>query len=239
MAARPATRRTVERPQGAALRPAVRDFTGGTGFPIEWDVRPVYDFVFSLSDDAGSTDDLPAADRRWLTDARASLPQDLRESVSRFFGSELAIHIASFVVERPEIRTSAQFVAAVEAATPGEILSAVFVGAFHEPGLPEPLAALIAGDVKRMKEVEAKLPDWKREDRLAMLKDPDDRPPPTSSPSCGPGAKRSGPSRTGSRRCSSATTSSANPTARRSGDRISSSARPAGSAGWASPVSGA
>jgi DNA-binding transcriptional ArsR family regulator len=172
MSARPATRRTVERPPDAQ-RPAVRDFMGGTGFPIEWDVRPVFDFVFSLSDDAGSTDDLLAADRRWLTDARASLPQDLRASVSRLFGSELAIHIASFVVERPEIQTARQFVAAVEAATAAEILDAVFIGGHDTKELAEPLAAVIRGDASRLAEVEAHLPEWKRDERLDLLRDPE------------------------------------------------------------------
>jgi DNA-binding transcriptional ArsR family regulator len=172
MAARPATtRRATERPIEAQQRPAVRDFTGGAGFPIEWDVRPVYDFVFSLSDDAGSTDDLPAADRRWLTDARASLPQDLRSSVSRLFGSELAVHIASFVVERPEIRTARQFVEALEAATPAQIFEAVFIGALDKEDVAEPLRAVIGGDASRLPELEAKLPEWKREDRLAILRD--------------------------------------------------------------------
>jgi DNA-binding transcriptional ArsR family regulator len=173
MAARPATRRAPERSADAPQRPAVRDFTGGTGFPIEWDVRPVYDFVFSLSDDAGSTDDLPAADRRWLTDARASLPQDLRTSVDRLFGSELAIHIASFLVGRPETRTARDFVTALEQATPSEILAAIFTGAEAHEGLAEPLAAVLAGDNSRLPELEALMPDWKREDRIGMLRDPD------------------------------------------------------------------
>jgi len=52
----------------------VRDFTGGrVDQAIEWDVRTVYDFLFSLSEDAGTTDDLPAEDRRWLTQNWAEL----------------------------------------------------------------------------------------------------------------------------------------------------------------------
>ena len=47
--ARPSTRRTpVAVPADGPVRPAVRDFTGGAvGHVIEWDVRPVYDFLFS------------------------------------------------------------------------------------------------------------------------------------------------------------------------------------------------
>ena len=51
----------------------VRGFSGsGLGqVSVEFDVRTLYDFVFSLSEEAGSTDDLPAADRAWLSAARA------------------------------------------------------------------------------------------------------------------------------------------------------------------------
>ena len=59
MAARPAVRRTAARPMDAPSRPIVRDLTrGGASFRIDWDVRTAYDFVFSLSGEAGSTDDV-------------------------------------------------------------------------------------------------------------------------------------------------------------------------------------
>ena len=59
-------------------RPAVRDFTGADApsFAVEWDVRPAFDFLISLSSDSGTSDDLPAADREWLKKALASLPKD-------------------------------------------------------------------------------------------------------------------------------------------------------------------
>ena len=67
MAARPAVRRPAGRPADAPTRPVVRDLTrGGVSYRIDWDVRTAFDFVFSLSGDAGSTEDLPAADRQWL-----------------------------------------------------------------------------------------------------------------------------------------------------------------------------
>ena len=47
------------------------DFSGGAPYTLEFDVRPVYHFVISLSEDAGSTDDLPAADRKWLAEWRS------------------------------------------------------------------------------------------------------------------------------------------------------------------------
>jgi DNA-binding transcriptional ArsR family regulator len=172
MAARPTTRRAPDRPAAALPRAAVRDFSGAGGYAIEWDVRPVYDFVFSLSEDAGSTDDLPAADRKWLADARASLPQDVRASVSRLFEHEVAIQIATFAVEHPELRTPRQFVEAIEAAEPRNVIRAVLCEAFLTPGLPELLERAIGGDQAVIAEVTELLPEWHREERLAMLLDP-------------------------------------------------------------------
>jgi DNA-binding transcriptional ArsR family regulator len=176
MAARPVTRRSpvADLPTAvSAVRPAVRDFSGGTGFSIDWDVRPAYDFIFSLSDDAGASDDLPAADRRWLTDARASLPQALRASVGRLFASELCIHLAAFLVDRRDVRTAAGFVAALEAAGPREMFRAIFMEAAREPDLANLIERAIDGDASVHDELSTRLPEWRREERSAMLRDVD------------------------------------------------------------------
>jgi DNA-binding transcriptional ArsR family regulator len=172
MAARPTTRKTTDRPLVAPARTAVRDFSGGATYVIEWDVRPVYDFLFSLSEDAGSTDDLPAADRQWLTDARASLPQDVRASVSRIFEHEVAVQIATFAVDHPELRTPREFVDALEAADPRDVIRAVLCEAFLGPGLPELLDEAIGGSDAVLAQVEEKLPEWHREERIDMLRHP-------------------------------------------------------------------
>jgi DNA-binding transcriptional ArsR family regulator len=174
MAARPVTRKTTDRPTVvAAARPAVRDFTGAATYTIEWDVRPVFDFLFSLSDDAGTTDDLPASDRQWLTDARSALPPDLRASVSWLFEHDVAIHVATYAVEHPELRTPRQFVDAIAAAAPRDVVKAVLCEAFMTPGLPELLQRAVDGDEQALAEAETLMPDWHREERLAMLRDPE------------------------------------------------------------------
>ena len=63
--------------------PRVRDFgrQAGGSFQIRWDVRTAYDFVFALSDEAGSSDDLPAEDRRWLTRAKDQLSSQVGDAV--------------------------------------------------------------------------------------------------------------------------------------------------------------
>jgi DNA-binding transcriptional ArsR family regulator len=172
MAARPATRRTTDRPATAPSRPAVRDFSRGPDYTIEWDVRPVYDFIFSLSEEAGSTDDLPAADRQWLADARASLPQDIRASVSHLVESEAAIQLASFAIERPELRTPAQFVDAIAGEAPATVLRISFGPVERDARTEELLERVLAGDDAALPDLAAALPDWLRETRLAMLRDP-------------------------------------------------------------------
>ena len=92
-----ATRRPRTASSPAIRRPAVRDFSGGAAYSIEWDVRPVFDFVFSMSDEAGSTDDLPASDRQWLDESRASLKRSVRDSAEQLFASEVAIHVAAIL----------------------------------------------------------------------------------------------------------------------------------------------
>jgi DNA-binding transcriptional ArsR family regulator len=149
----------------------VRDFSGGAGFAIEWDVRTVYDFIFSLSGDAGTTDDLPAADRRWLTDARASLPQAVRASVGRLFEHE-CINLAAFAVDRPAIRGAADLVDEVTAAEPAQIFHALFAETYRESDVRDVVERVVAGDAAALAELEERLPDWHRTERIAMLRDP-------------------------------------------------------------------
>src|SRR6266545_7918232 len=113
---------------------AVRDFRGtAASYEIEWDVRTVYDFVISLSDDAGSTDDLPPADRRWLTEARAALPESVRADREALLGTELCINIAELVVDRPDVRTPAAFVKAVGDLDPRIAAGYFLADLHHEP----------------------------------------------------------------------------------------------------------
>ena len=57
MAARPATRhhpRATRRDRAAVdARPSATSRAVAASFTIDWDVRPVFDFLFSLTDDAG------------------------------------------------------------------------------------------------------------------------------------------------------------------------------------------
>ena len=175
MAARPATRTIRERPvENAQPRPAVRDLSRGpASFTIDWDVRPAFDFVFSLSGDAGATDDLPAEDRAWLSDTKATMPPEIEVEFKRLFESELCIHVPIIAIGRPEIRTAADLVAAVEATPYREVL----LGLFDEGPGDQQLIGLVAqaldGDQTVMPAIEEALPDWKREARLGVIREPE------------------------------------------------------------------
>jgi DNA-binding transcriptional ArsR family regulator len=173
--ARPTTRRVPVALSGEGLaRPAVRDFTGGAaGQIIEWDVRPVYDFLFSLAGEAGATDDLPADDRRWLVETRATLPEAQRDVFKRICDTDLAIHLAAFVVEHRDLGTVDELLEALEASGPGPLLRSVFSEAMAaEPAAGPLLERALTGDTSALRELESALPDWKKKERLTLLEDP-------------------------------------------------------------------
>ena len=175
MAARPATRHLRERQTpDLQVRAPVRDLTrGSASFRIDWDVRPAYDFVFSLSGDAGSTDDLPAADRTWLTEAKAELPAKVRDIATRLLESEVAIHGAIVIVDRPAVRTADDVVAAFASIEPREVIRTMFDEGGHEPELTALINRALAGDETALSALEETLPEFKREERLEILRDPE------------------------------------------------------------------
>jgi DNA-binding transcriptional ArsR family regulator len=173
MAARPATRRPIGRSSDQPQRAMVRDLTrGGASFRIDWDVRPAYDFIFSLSGDAGSTDDLPALDRTWLTDTRKSLSADVQEAIEFLFQSELAIHAGVLIVDQPDVRTSADVVALVESTDPLDLVSALFTEDGHHGELTNLIQRAIGGDSTVLPALGEMLPEWNRKGRIELLQDP-------------------------------------------------------------------
>jgi len=153
--------------------PVVRDFRGGgVGYRIEWDVRSVYDFIFSLSADAGSTEDMPAGDRRWLAEARASLPEGIREHHAALLANELCMHVAELIVVRPEIATPADFVAALAALDEATALRYMLGDVIQEPDIAPLLERARQGDEVAIAAIGERLPDYRRDQYLAVLRDP-------------------------------------------------------------------
>ncbi len=176
MAARPAARRTpVVSAPDTAVRPAVRDFTGSAaGHAIEWDVRTVYDFLFSMTGEAGATDDLPAVDRAWAEATRSALPGPIRATYERMCETEAAIHLGSFVVDHPDIASADDLVAALADGGAGPLIRSMFAEAIGaDPALAPILEQVLAGVPGAIERAEVALPDWNRAGRLSLLLDPD------------------------------------------------------------------
>jgi DNA-binding transcriptional ArsR family regulator len=158
----------------AAQRPPVRDFTAGaSSFAIEWDVRPIYDFLFSLSDDAGATEDLPAEDRRWLKESRAAL-DPAGYPLSGILQHDVAVHVAAFAVSRPWLRTVDAFIDGLESEGPASLLDALFGEMVDsEPGRRALFDRAVRGDASAIDELELHV-DSKHKERLSLLRDPAD-----------------------------------------------------------------
>jgi DNA-binding transcriptional ArsR family regulator len=176
MAARPATRaaRARDRSGEAPTRTPVRDLTrGAASFRIDWDVRPAYDFVFSLSGEAGETDDLPAEDRAWLKTAKNALPASVRDGDKQIFDAEFCVSAAVLLVDRPEVRTARAFVDALAEATPSEVIRGVFEYSNREPDVADLIDRAIAGDAEALTALDETLPEHHREGRLEMIRQPE------------------------------------------------------------------
>jgi DNA-binding transcriptional ArsR family regulator len=152
--------RPVGRPAAPARIAPVRDFTGtAPRFDIEWDVRPAYDFLFSLSPDSGGTDDLPSEDRRWLRDARARLAETASERVTKVTKEEIAIHLVGFLVDHPELRTAGETVAAMRSAGHVAVMRHLFGDMGDMSGAIDPLVErALEGDADAVAELRTRYP---------------------------------------------------------------------------------
>lgn len=135
----------------SATGPQVRDLASpSAGFTIEWDARSLYDFLFSLTGDAGATDDLPEPDRAWLRDARAGLAPDVAADVTELFGAQLAIFLAALVVEHPELASVEQFLDLVATIPTHELVASVLRDLGHDADLAPLVEPAAAGDVEAL-----------------------------------------------------------------------------------------
>jgi DNA-binding transcriptional ArsR family regulator len=175
-APRPSARRSAAavaaRPASSA-NPPVRDYASpGAGFAIEWDVRVIYDFLFSLTDDAGSTDDLPAADRAWLKESRAAITGEAKADMDALFASSMAIFVAAFAVEHPELRTVDEFIDALEATPTADLIQTILCDLSRDPDMGPLVARASTGDPEAVAALLAAMPEHKT-GFDALLEDPE------------------------------------------------------------------
>ena len=156
----------------------VRTVGGGGSVEVVFDVRTVYDFMISLSDDAGSTDDLPAADRTWLKSARDALPGLARRDREGFLANEAFLGAVMVAVDRPEVRTSADLVAALRDTDPKAFARLLMIDTTHAPEITPLVDAALAGDhavLPRIEEIlRAKLMPEQCALRVDLLRQPDE-----------------------------------------------------------------
>jgi DNA-binding transcriptional ArsR family regulator len=173
--ARPTSRTAVLTPPTPTAPARVRDFSR-TAAPVAvtWDVRTLYDFVFSLSTDAGSTDDLPASDQAWLTSAKTGLQADVGDALHQY-GADFCVVLASLAVDRPEARTSADLLDIVRAASSADILRTVLDDDLRDAETRQLAERALAGDADAQAELVEHIPSGhadKRQSFAAMLADP-------------------------------------------------------------------
>ena len=166
MSARPATRRPPA-PLDAKRSPAstsapVRDFASpATGYAIEWDVRSIYDFLFSLAKDEDAPEDLPERDRTWLAGARATLAADLADPADAEFAGAMAVHVAAVAVEHPELRTVEAFLETVDTVPTAQLVTSILSDFARDADLGELVQRASAGDQDALAALREAMPDHK------------------------------------------------------------------------------
>ena len=176
-AARPAHRRptsggVVTRPPSGAA-PQVRDFASPAGgFAIDWDVRTIYDFLFSLNDDPQFPHDLAESDHAWLAAARGRLSEAHPDALTTSFASEMPVFIAAFAVEHRELRTIDAFLDALEAVPTPDLLATILRDLVGDPELGPLVTQVTDGTLGALDALCDALPEHKDGIR-ALLSDPE------------------------------------------------------------------
>jgi DNA-binding transcriptional ArsR family regulator len=175
---------TRDRERAARTRttqPRVRGLASTVArYSVGFDPRTVFDFLVSLSTGPKEQAELPAEDARWLRDARAALPADVRAGA--FAGGDdrdgIAAEVAAIAVARPDVRDAAGLVALIETMTPTEIVRALLRRPAQDAGRigDADIDRALAGDDERAHLVEERLAPTVDEETLAsvrtMLQDP-------------------------------------------------------------------
>jgi DNA-binding transcriptional ArsR family regulator len=159
-------------PVSAPGRAIMRNVTGGTipGVEIQFDARTAFDFVYSLDSDAGSTDDLPATDRKWLLEERAKLPAHLTD-LPHGAG---AIFAATFLVDHPEITEAEHLVEHVRSLPGRALAQAVLADDLRRADCQPLMHSALEGTEDAIVEVVASWPAEKRAFLERLLRAPDD-----------------------------------------------------------------
>ncbi len=153
-----------------ASRAIVRDFSraNASAYDVEFDVRTLYDFMFALSDDVGSTEDLPATDRTWLTEAKTRLRARTGKDLD-VEATELCVVLAGLAVDRPDVRDAAGFVELLHRLDEGTIIRTIVADDLRDPDRRALTERAMAGDEDAVRELLVVLGDSHPEDKIARI----------------------------------------------------------------------
>jgi DNA-binding transcriptional ArsR family regulator len=146
--------------------PLVRDFGRQAGSAqVRWDVRTAYDFLFSLSDEAGSTDDLPASDRHWLEKAKAGLRSQVGDAL-RLYGQEFCIPFAALAVDRTDVMDAAGFIRLLNSTPDEAVVRTLVADNLRDPKSHDRTSRALAGDAAAIDELVAEHGQYHSGDKL-------------------------------------------------------------------------
>ena len=120
----------------------------GQTFSIEFDARTAYDFLVTLEIEHLDEMDLLPDDRRWLTEARASLSPDRRRDLEELFGEGPAAFgsgIGAMIVALPDARTARQFVAGLAVTETRTIVRTMLGEVIRDPEAAAQLERILDG----------------------------------------------------------------------------------------------
>ena len=164
----PARNRAADAPVPAS-RAIVRDFSraNASSYDVEFDVRTLYDFLFGLSDDVGSTEDLPAADRTWLAESKARLRANAGDDIT--VEAELCVVLTGLAVDRPGVRDAADFVELFRGLDESEIVQTIVGHDLRDPDRRALTDRAMAGDDSAVRELLASFAEHYPEDKIERV----------------------------------------------------------------------
>ncbi len=134
---------------GGLIRPGGLVRPGITAAPtpkVELDSRPIYDFLISACASCGERDELLPDDRAWIERSQAALAPELGDATLESECLEFVSELGPFVVAHPELKSSADLVAAIDKLTDQELLETLLSELADSPEFGEITKRALTGD---------------------------------------------------------------------------------------------
>ena len=164
-------------PEPSGRAPVRERGMGNPSYRVEFQVRPAFDFLVSLEIGDGDDADILPEDRAWLATARRALPPEVRDAALTAFGrgdhKPLGVFVADLIATRPEIRSAADLVAAVDELAPIDFARVTVEEVLWHEGLTDQVEGALAGERPAIAEVSSRLPEEVAQSVLDVLREPE------------------------------------------------------------------